>query len=192
MWLEIGFGGGEHLAAQAEAHPGIGFIGCEPFIDGVARLLGRIAGRDLGNVRILSDDAWPLIEALEGDSIGRVFVLFPDPWPKRRHHKRRLLSDPMLDELARVLKPGADLRLATDHAEYCRWALARILRHPSFEWLARRAGDWRLRPRDWPPTRYEEKARAQGRPCIYLSFRRAGGGALPGAPAGAAGRRENA
>jgi tRNA (guanine-N7-)-methyltransferase len=163
IWLEIGFGGGEHLASQAEQHPEIGFIGCEVFVNGIVKLLAEIEHRQLDNVRIFADDARLLIAALPPASIARVFVLFPDPWPKRRHHKRRIVSRETLDRLAEVMADEAELRLATDDDDYLCWMLERVIQHPAFEWLARRPGDWRERPRDWPPTRYEEKARAAAR-----------------------------
>jgi tRNA (guanine-N7-)-methyltransferase len=172
IWLEIGFGGGEHLARQAECHPEIGFIGCEVFENGVARLVAEIGRRHLANIRIFADDAGRLLEALPTASVDRLFILFPDPWPKARHNKRRLVSDETLDCLARVMKPGAELRLATDDADYLAWMLERVTRHPAFEWLARRASDWRTRPADWPPTRYEEKARGAGRAPCFLQVRR--------------------
>ena len=128
--------------------------------------------KGLENVRIFTDDARPLIDALESACIGRAFVLFPDPWPKSRHQKRRFISRPTLDALARVLKDGADLRLATDDPQYCRWTLAHVLRHPSFEWPARGPRQWRRRPDDWAGTRYEAKSAAQGRRSYYLTFRR--------------------
>lgn len=172
LWLEVGFGGGEHLAAQAAAHPDVGFLGCEVFENGVVKLLGEVARRQLGNIRILVDDARLLIRALPDRSLGRVFVLFPDPWPKARHHKRRFVSTETLTELARVMKNGAELRLATDDVDYLRWMLERAPVHPDFEWLARRPGDWRERPPDWPPTRYEQKAIAAGRAPTFLRLRR--------------------
>ena len=172
IWLEIGFGGGEHLALQAERHPDIGFVGCEVFENGIDKLLAQIEGRRLGNVRIFSDDARLLIAALPPASIARVFVLFPDPWPKRRHHKRRIVSEETLDRLAEIMTDRAELRLATDDGDYLCWMLERVTSHPAFEWLARRPGDWRDRPADWPPTRYEEKARAAGRRPAFLIARR--------------------
>ena len=175
VWLEIGFGGGEHLAEQAERHPAIGFIGCEVFENGVARLVGETARRGLANVRIFADDARLLLDALAPASIGRAFILFPDPWPKQRHHKRRLVARPTLDRLATLIQPGAELRLATDDRDYLVWMLAELTGHPGFRWLARRATDWRERPPDWPPTRYEEKARAAGRIPAFLRFRRQNG-----------------
>jgi tRNA (guanine-N7-)-methyltransferase len=172
VWLEIGFGGGEHLAEQAERHPAIGFIGCEVFENGIARLLGEIDRRQLGNIRLFADDARLLLDVLAPRSIGRVFILFPDPWPKQRHHKRRLVSRPTLDRLAVLMPEGAELRLATDDPGYLVWMLEHATAHPAFRWLARRPADWRERPPDWPPTRYEEKARAAGRTPAFLRFAR--------------------
>jgi tRNA (guanine-N7-)-methyltransferase len=172
VWLEIGFGGGEHLACQAAAHPEIGAIGCEPYLNGVARLLGHVVERRLANVRIFLDDARPLIDALAEACIARVFVLFPDPWPKRRHAGRRFVGAETLAGLARVMRDGAELRLATDDPGQVRWMLEQTLSSPAFEWLARGPGDWRGRPPDWPATRYEEKAVRQGRRPVYLRFRR--------------------
>jgi tRNA (guanine-N7-)-methyltransferase len=171
-WLEIGFGGGEHLAIQAETHPQIGLIGCEIFENGIVKLLAHIERCHIGNIRIFIDDARLLIEALPRASIDRVFILFPDPWPKRRHSKRRLVSEATLDALAEIMTDDAELRLATDDGDYLCWTLERATNHPAFEWLARRPRDWRVRPRDWPPTRYEEKARAAGRAAAFLRFRR--------------------
>ncbi len=172
LWLEIGFGAGEHLAWQAAHHPEIGMLGAEPFVNGVARLLSEIGRAGLGNIRLFADDAAILIDALPDACIGRCFVLYSDPWPKRRHHKRRFVSEQNLSRLARVMADRAELRLATDHAEYGRWMLARGLAHPAFDWPAERAADWRCRPADWPATRYEAKARAAGRRSLYLRFRR--------------------
>lgn len=172
VWLEIGFGGGEHLAWQAQARPGIGLLGCEVFENGIARLLSQIDRCNLPNIRIFSDDARLLIAALPAASVDRVFILFPDPWPKARHNKRRLVSDETLDRLAAIMTAGAELRLATDDTDYLCWMLERITRHRAFEWLARRAADWRERPADWPATRYEEKARSAGRSAYFLRFRR--------------------
>jgi tRNA (guanine-N7-)-methyltransferase len=172
LWLEIGFGGGEHLAAQAAAHPGIGFIGCEVFENGIAKLLVEVERRGLENVRIFPDDARLLLAALPPASLDRVFVLFPDPWPKLRHQKRRLVSAATLDMLAGLMRDGGELRLATDDVDYLRWMLERAAAHPGFEWLARCADDWRRRPEDWPPTRYEAKAIAAGRVPTFMRFRR--------------------
>jgi tRNA (guanine-N7-)-methyltransferase len=175
--LEIGFGAGEHLAHQAKAEPDIGFIGCEAFVNGVAALLARIEADRLANVRVLDDDARRLFGRLPAASLDRVVAYFPDPWPKTRHHRRRLIQRESLDEFARVLKAGGELRLATDHMEYARWMLARVLGHPAFAWTARGPRDWRERPQDSPETRYAAKARAARAPCVYLVFRRIGPGA---------------
>lgn len=176
VWVEIGFGGGEHLAGQARAHPGVGLIGCEPYLNGVAALLARIEADALGNVRIFADDARLLLPALAEAAVGRVFVLFADPWPKRRHRQRRLLSGETLAVLARVLRPGGDLIFASDSAAYVREVLARIVRQPAWEWPARRPADWRQPPAGWIETRYEAKAKRAGRRCYYLRFLRVGGG----------------
>ena len=175
VWLEVGFGGGEHLAWQAERNPGIGMIGCEPFINGVASLLARIDDGGLNNIRIVDDDAMPLIRALAAESIGRIFILHPDPWPKRRHWKRRFISHANLDEMARILKPGGELRLASDIPHYIGWTLKHMARRDDFRWLARSPQDWRQRPADWPPTRYGLKAEREGRPPIHLRFVRTSG-----------------
>jgi tRNA (guanine-N7-)-methyltransferase len=172
VWLEIGFGGGEHLAAQAAAHREIGIIGCEVFENGIAKLLVEIERRRLANVRIFPDDARLLLAALPAECLDRAFILFPDPWPKARHQKRRLVSTETLDRLAVLMRDGAELRLATDDVDYLRWMLERATAHPEFEWLARRAEDWRRRPEDWPATRYEAKAVAAGRRPTFLRFRR--------------------
>jgi tRNA (guanine-N7-)-methyltransferase len=168
IWLEIGFGGGEHLAAQAERHRNVGFIGCEVFENGIAKLLGEVERRQLANIRLFIDDARLLIGALPAASIERVFILFPDPWPKQRHHKRRIVSRDTLDYLARIMTDGAELRLASDDSDYFSWMLECVTGHPAFAWLARRPADWRQRPPDWQPTRYEEKARAAGRSPAFL------------------------
>jgi len=170
IWVEIGFGNGEHLAWQAAHNPDVGLIGCEPFINGVSVLLSHVEEQALKNVRIHADDARPLLDRLPDASLTRAFVLFPDPWPKKRHAYRRFVGPENLDRLARVLAPGAILRVASDHPGYVVWALRHLQAHPSFDWLAERADDWRIRPDDWPPTRYEEKALA-GVP-VYLTYQR--------------------
>ncbi len=172
VWLEIGFGGGEHLAWQAEHNPNVGMIGCEPFINGTAKLLSKIEDLGIENIRILPGDARPLLEHLPEASIARAFLLFPDPWPKSRHHKRRFVQTWVLDELARVLKDGAEFRVASDIPGYVAWTLERVMPHPAFEWTAECAADWRNRPEDWPGTRYEAKAIRAGRRPAYLKFRR--------------------
>jgi tRNA (guanine-N7-)-methyltransferase len=175
VWLEIGFGGGEHLAAQAAANPDVGFLGVEPFLNGVAKLLRAIDEKALPNVRVLMDDARLLLKALPDASVERSFVLFPDPWPKLRHHKRRIVNPETAADLARVIRPGGELRLATDDQGYARWMLAALLAEPRFAWTAERAADWREPPADWVPTRYEAKARAAGRRPVFLSFVRVQG-----------------
>jgi tRNA (guanine-N7-)-methyltransferase len=169
-WLEIGFGGGEHLIWQAERHPGVLLIGCEPFEDGVVKVLTAIEAKALANIRIHPDDARPLLRRLPEASIGRGFILFPDPWPKRRHAKRRLLSVALVDLLARVMRSGAELRIATDIGDYARTTLLAIQSQGGFRWTAASAGDWRSRPADWPQTRYERKALREGRRCYYFTF----------------------
>jgi tRNA (guanine-N7-)-methyltransferase len=172
VWLEIGFGGGEHLLWQARNHPSIGLIGCEPFEDGVVKVLSAIDREGLGNVRLHADDARPLLRWLPAASIGRAFILFPDPWPKKRHRKRRLVSAATLTELARSMRSGSELRLATDVADYAHSILVAVGEVGCFRWLADGPSDWRTRTADWPATRYEGKAVAAGRRCTYLRFRR--------------------
>jgi tRNA (guanine-N7-)-methyltransferase len=172
VWLELGFGGGEHLAAQAEAHPAIGLLGSEVYANGVAKLLAEIDRKGIANIRIFADDARLLVASLAERCLGRAFVLFPDPWPKERHKKRRLVSPGLLDGLARAMEDGSELRLATDDMDYARAMLERTIAHPAFRWRAEGARDWRERPADWPPTRYEMKALAAGRKPLYLRFER--------------------
>jgi tRNA (guanine-N7-)-methyltransferase len=172
VWLEIGFGAGENLAWQARAHPDVGLLGAEVFINGIAQLLRRVETDDLAAVRIFQGDARDLLEALPAASIDRVFVLFPDPWPKARHHKRRLIQRDTLAQLARIMGDGVELRLATDDMPYARWMLEQMAGHPDFIWLAEGPDDWRQRPADWPPTRYEAKAQASGDTSVYLRFAR--------------------
>jgi tRNA (guanine-N7-)-methyltransferase len=172
LWLEIGFGGGEHLAAQAAAHPEVGMIGCEPYISGIARLLSLADAGKLDNVRLVVDDARLLLPALPSGCLERIFALFPDPWPKTRHHKRRIVNPASAAEFARLLATGGELRLATDDMGYARVMLLSLLPRPELDWLAAGPTDWRERPADWPATRYEEKAKAAGRACVYLRFAR--------------------
>ncbi len=172
LWLEIGFGAGEHLVWQAQRNPDIGFLGAEVFHDGIAKMLRHVEEEQLTNVRVFTDDARELLECLPDASLDRAFLLFPDPWPKLRHHKRRFVQPEQLDAVARVLRDGGEFRLATDDPGYQRWMLIQLMRHPAFEWTAERPGDWRERPKDWPATRYELKALGQGRQPVYLRFRR--------------------
>ncbi len=168
IWLEIGFGGAEHLIWQAEHHPETGFIGCEPFEDGIVKALTAIDEGPLDNVRLHAGDARDVLRRLPDASLGRVFILFPDPWPKRKHVKRRLVSVATLRMLARVMRPGAELRVATDIGDYKRTMLIALQATPEFRWLAERPADWRFRADDWPPTRYEQKAVREGRAATYL------------------------
>lgn len=171
VWLEVGFGAGEHLVWQAEQHPSVGLIGCEPYINGVAKCLAHIERAGVANVRLFTDDARFVMAALPPQSLSRVFVLFPDPWPKTRHHKRRFVQRSNLDVLARLMKPGAELRLATDDPSYLPWMVEHACTHPAFEWQAEGPADWRGRPGDWPETRYEKKMLAGHRP-VFLRLRR--------------------
>lgn len=170
--LEIGFGGGEHLAAMAAARPKAGFIGAESFVNGVGKLLVHIDDAKLDNVRIHFGDARPLMEALPDGALAALYVLFPDPWPKKRHFKRRIVSPWLFAEAARLMKSGGRLRVASDIEDYVRWTLQHAQDAPAFEWTAERASDWKERPADWPATRYEKKALAAGRAPAYLEFRR--------------------
>jgi tRNA (guanine-N7-)-methyltransferase len=170
--LEIGFGGGEHLIAQARAHPDVGFIGCEAFVNGVAKILAEIETQKLDNIRLHAADALTLLPRLPDASIATLYVLYPDPWPKPRQRKRRIVSDETLLTFARILKPGGDFRFATDIDDYSAWTLARVLRSPAFVWDARRAADWTTPWAGWESTRYEKKAFREGRTPAYLTFRR--------------------
>ncbi len=173
LWLEIGFGGAEHLLWQAQANPQAFIIGCEPFEDGVVKALAGIEDHHLTNVRLHADDARPLLRWLPDASLDRAFILFPDPWPKRKHIKRRLVGTPTLDLLARVMKPGAELRIGTDIGDYARTILLAMMAHKDFIWPAKGPQDWRLRGDDWPSTRYEQKAIREGRARYYFRFERA-------------------
>ncbi len=172
LWLEIGFGAGEHAAWQAEHHPDVGLLAAEIFVNGVASLVRHIAERNLANIRIHPEDARSLLAALPDGCLDRVFLLHPDPWPKARHAERRFVNPANLDALARVMADGAELRIASDHPVYKIWALEQMGKRRDFEWLARRAEDWRVRPADWPETRYEHKAKGEGRASLYLRYRR--------------------
>jgi tRNA (guanine-N7-)-methyltransferase len=171
VWLEIGFGGGEHMASQAARSPDVLIIGAEPFLNGVASAVRHVAEQDLKNVRIQDGDARELMAHLPDASIARVFILFPDPWPKARHHKRRIVQADVLAELARVLRPGGGLRFATDVIGYADWALERVLASPDFRWPAQRADDWRKAPADHITTRYEEKRLGDCEP-VFFDFER--------------------
>jgi len=172
VWLEVGFGGGEHLAQLAESHPDIGLIGCEVFKNGIASLLGHVQARALGsNVRIFPEDVRLLLPALPDASLGRVFVLFPDPWPKTRHAYRRFISPEILDVLARVLENGGELRVASDDPVYVAWAARHLEAHPAFEKVLATADRAEV-PADWPATRYEQKCITGRAPMFFLYRRR--------------------
>jgi tRNA (guanine-N7-)-methyltransferase len=173
VWLEIGFGAGEHLAAQAAAHPEADLIGAEAFVNGVASLLGHVEACGLGNVRVHFGDARDLLEVLPPASIARVFLLYPDPWPKLRHHRRRFVGPENLAALARVMVPGAELRIASDIPDYVAHALAALAGARDFEAVVAGPPGWAEPWPGWPGTRYEAKALREGRAPHYLTFRRA-------------------
>ena len=170
--LEIGFGGGEHLAAQSAAHPGTGFIGCEPFLNGVVSALGHLRDGGQRNVRLHMGDALDVIERLPDAGLSRVYLLHPDPWPKARHAKRRMVNHGPLDTIAAKLKPGAEFRRGTDDPTYCRWSMMIMNARRDFEWQAKTPHDFLTRPDDWPETRYERKARRQGHEVWYYRYLR--------------------
>jgi tRNA (guanine-N7-)-methyltransferase len=173
--LEIGFGGGEHLVSEASAHPRTGFIGVEPFVNGMAKALAAIAAEHLSNVRLHHGDATDVLAWLPSRSLARVDLIYPDPWPKRRHWKRRFIQDHSIAAIARVLHPGGEFRFATDVPDYAAWTLKHLLRSPHFAWTAERADDWRRAWPGFPGTRYEAKAKRAGRVPCYLVFRRTEG-----------------
>ena len=179
--FEIGFGSGEHLAAQAATRPDVGFIGCEPFLNGVVGALLHIRDAGLANVRLHMGDALDVLERLPDASLERLYLLHPDPWPKARHAKRRMINHGPLDLIAAKLKPGGEFRLGTDDPTYCRWAMMVMNRRSDFTWLAQTPRDFLDRPTDWPETRYERKARHKGHEVWYFRYRRASD--LPGDPA---------
>ncbi|MFU8862929.1 MAG: tRNA (guanosine(46)-N7)-methyltransferase TrmB [Rhodobacterales bacterium] len=171
LWLEIGFGAGEHMVHQAAENPDVGIIGCEPFLNGVAMALGKIRKATVQNIRIHPGDVRNLFDVLPQASVARAFVLYPDPWPKKRHHRRRFVTPEHLEPLAEVLKPGAIFRVATDIPDYVRQSLEEVPR-AGFDWLAERPEDWRQPWSDWISTRYEQKALREGRVPHYLTFRK--------------------
>ncbi len=170
--LEIGFGGGEHLIAEAEAHPSTGFIGVEPFIEGLAKGVSAVSERRIGNVRLHDDDAAPLLDWLPPASLAGVDLFYPDPWPKRRHWKRRFIGPDNLDRIARALAPGGLFRVASDIDDYIDWTLRHLLARDDFAWTAEAADDWRMPYPGWPGTRYEAKALREGRRPTYRAFDR--------------------
>lgn len=171
-WLEIGFGGGEHLLWQATHNPDVTFIGCEPFEDGVVKVLAKIDEEKRENIRLHMGDARDVLRWLPAASISRAFILFPDPWPKKKHRKRRLVNVATLKALARVMESGAELRIGTDIGDYARTMLEAFREVPEFRWQADAPSDWRIRPADWPETRYEAKAAREGRARYYFRFAR--------------------
>jgi len=172
--LEIGFGGGEHLIAEACAFANVAFIGCEPYVNGMAKILTQIEARNIGNVRLFAGDATELLAWLPPHSLSRIDLIHPDPWPKRRHWKRRFVQDATVSAMARVLKPDGEFRFVSDIDDYCAWTLAHLARSPDFVWTAERADDWRLPWADYTMTRYGRKAEREGRHAAYLRFRRVG------------------
>jgi len=172
--LEIGFGGGEHLTAEARALPDTGFIGCEPYVNGMAKILTKIEAHNIGNVRLFAGDAAELLAWAPPRSLGRIDLIHPDPWPKRRHWKRRFVQDATVAAIARVLKPGGEFRFVSDIYDYCAWTLAHLARSSDFVWTAERASDWKLPWADYTMTRYGAKAEREGRQAAYLRFVRVG------------------
>ena len=172
VWLEIGFGGGEHLLANARRHPDIGILGVEPFVNGMAKLLASLEADHIDTVRLHDGDATGVLAALPDTSLERVDLNYPDPWPKRRHNRRRFVSDDSLRQIARVLRPGGTFRFVSDIDHYVGWTLARLLRAPELRWTAEAPGDWREPFADWPGTRYEAKALREGRRPSYIAARR--------------------
>ena len=170
--MEIGFGSGEHIAAQAAGNPDVGFLGCEVFVNGVASLLRYVEEFKLTNLRIFDNDVRHLLPRLKTASFSRICLPFPDPWPKTRHAKRRFVNPPMLDEMARLLVDGGEFRVASDHSVYVEWTLLHAPRHPDFSWPAQNPDDWRIRPADSIASRYEEKALVAGRKPVFLNFSR--------------------
>ena len=170
LWLEIGFGGGEHLCGQARANPQVNFIGAEAFINGIALILRELLESDINNIRLWPEDVRPLLDSLPENSLSRAFLLFPDPWPKIRHHKRRFVNPKNLKRLAHLIKPGGTLRIATDHADYRQWIIDKMKANTDFKAQFQWDTLPTERPLDWVSTRYESKARAQGIMCTYMDF----------------------
>jgi tRNA (guanine-N7-)-methyltransferase len=170
--LEIGFGGGEHLVAEALAHPNIGFIGCEPYVNGMAKILTQIEAHNVSNIRLFAGDAAELLAWAPPNSLARIDLIHPDPWPKRRHWKRRFVQDATVKAMARVIRPGGEFRFVSDIDDYCAWTLSHLLRSPDFVWLAERAIDWQQPWEGFTMTRYGKKAEREGRVTAYLRFRK--------------------
>ena len=172
-WLEIGFGNGEHLVALKRQNPSVGFIGAEPFLNGIAAIAAHLKDDPLDNVRIFGDDALLLVEALRAESLERIYVLNPDPWPKKRHHKRRIISSANLDQMSRVLKPGGLLIMSTDVDDLAEWMLTKAFNHKTLEWQANSPSDWQNPPQGWAaPTRYALWGQESGRRMTYLVFKK--------------------
>jgi tRNA (guanine-N7-)-methyltransferase len=174
MRLEIGFGGGEHLVAEAGQFPEIGFIGCEPYVNGMAKILAQIEARAISNIHLFAGDAAELLAWLPPRSLSRIDLIHPDPWPKRRHWKRRFVQDATIAAMARVLAPSGEFRFVSDIDDYCAWTLSHLLRSPDFRWTAERADDWRRPWEGYTMTRYGRKAEREGRVANYLRFQRVG------------------
>jgi tRNA (guanine-N7-)-methyltransferase len=173
-WLEIGYGGGEHLAVLMQQNPDVAFIGAEPFINGTASFMQIVQHKPTDNVRVFNDDAMLLIESLADESFERIYILNPDPWPKNRHAKRRIVRTENLDQFARVLKPGGMLAMCTDVAALAEWMLTQTSNHPAFTWTANSCSDWQNPPPNWASTtRYREKGAKAGRKMTYLIFKKA-------------------
>ncbi|MCP4395003.1 MAG: tRNA (guanosine(46)-N7)-methyltransferase TrmB [Alphaproteobacteria bacterium] len=188
LWLEVGFGGGEHLATQSQNNPDICFIGGEVFLNGVASFLAHVTGHHeegatddeeikllesrTDNVRVYADDIRLLLPHLPDGCVSKFFVLFPDPWPKKRHALRRFIGPENLPEITRLIKKGGELRIASDDMNYIRWSLRHLMNCEDFTWTAETSEDWKVRPSDWVATRYEQKALAKGDKPVYLRFRR--------------------
>lgn len=171
LWLEIGFGSGEHLSALMRQHPENNYLGAEPFINGMAAFVKDIADEDNNNIRVLMDDALLLCESLSDSCLDRIYVLNPDPWHKKRHHKRRIVNPDSLDTFARTLKPGGELIMSSDVTDMADWMLTHTINHPAFDWTAKKADDWRNAPKDWIPTRYETKGAKGAKVMTYLIFK---------------------
>ena len=172
IWLEIGFGAGEHFAWQAKQHPRILVIGAEYFLNGFARACKHIDKEALQNVRLFRGDGRDLMDLLPAQILSRAFILHPDPWPKARQWRRRLICPETLNRLYTLMRPQSILRISSDHGDYQPWMMRVLEGHPGFVWTARTSKDWTIRPRDWPQTRYEAKSIKEGRPCIYIEARR--------------------
>jgi tRNA (guanine-N7-)-methyltransferase len=172
MRLEIGFGGGEHLVAEAQTFASTGFIGCEPYVNGMAKILAQIETRNISNIRLFAGDAADLLAWLPPQSLLRIDLIHPDPWPKRRHWKRRFVQDATIAAMARVLRHGGEFRFVSDIDDYCAWTLMHLLRSPDFRWKAERADDWRRPWEGYTMTRYGRKAEREGRVANYLRFER--------------------